>query len=145
MERRNLDFGIPVTHELWEQLGQSANFRPDFGVMRWAPDEFDVIHLSIRADDAPDGWADEVPPDDGLRPADREVARFVYNGGRPFAQLEPPAQPRVPAIQPEQERAMQVHLERWVRGKWHELLRDAGLHDDPGVLPADEPNPPHRV
>ncbi|MFL5576874.1 MAG: hypothetical protein ACJ79S_12980 [Gemmatimonadaceae bacterium] len=141
MERRNLDFEVPLTREQWEQLGQSANFRPDFGVMRWAPAEFDVIRVSVREDDAPEGWGDAAPPaDDRVAPTDREVARFVYNDGRPFAQVEPPA--NVPAARPEDRRKLQVHLERWVRAKWHELMRDAGIHYDRGALPADEPNPP---
>lgn len=141
MERRNLDFEIPLTREQWVQLGESANLRPDYGVMRWAPADFDVIHLSIREDDVPEGWQAAAPPaDDRVAPADREVARFVYNDGRPYAQLEPPA--NVPADRPGNEAAMEVRLERWVRAKWHELMRDSGIHYDRGALPADEPNPP---
>jgi hypothetical protein len=141
MERRNLDFEVPLTREQWEQLGQSANFRPDYGVMRWAPAEFDVIRISVREDDAPEGWADAAPPaDDRVAPSDREVARFLYNDGRPYAQVDPP--PNVPAGRPEDRAEMEVHLDRWVRAKWHELMRDSGIHYDRGALPADEPNQP---
>jgi hypothetical protein len=141
MERRNLDFEVPLTREQWEQLGQSANFRPDYGVMRWAPAEFDVIRLSVREDDAPEGWYAAAPPaDDRFAPSDREVARFVYNDGRPFAQVDSP--PNVPTDRPEDRREMEVRLDRWVRAKWHELMRDSGIHYDRGALPAEEPNPP---
>ena len=141
MQRRNLDFEIPLTPEQWAQLGESANLREDFGVLRWAPAERDVIHVSMRADDAPAGWAAMAPPpDDRVGPSDREVARFVYNDGRPYARLTPPDGLAPPAVRPEEERALEVGLERWVRGKWHELLRDAGIHYDRGALPPEEPN-----
>ena len=142
MERRNLDFEIPLTREQWEQLGQSANFRPDYGVLRWAPAEFDAIHVSVREGDAPAGWEGLVPTDNDVPPDDREVARVVYNDGRPYAQLAPPPQPTPPAVPRAESEALDLHLERWVRAKWHELLRDSGLHYDRGALPATEPNPP---
>ena len=144
MQHRNLDFEIPLVREQWEQLGNAANFRPDYGVLRWNPvDEWGVIHVAIRADDAPSGW-DGVPDDDGIPPDDRDVARFVYNDGRPYAQVDPPSAPSTPAILPDQDQEMQVALERWVREKWHDLLRDSGIHYDRGALPATEPNPPER-
>jgi hypothetical protein len=142
MEHRNLDFGIPLTREQWDQLGQSANFRPDYGVMRWTPAEPDVIQISIREAERPQGWDAIAPPDDGRPPDDREVAQFVYNDGRPFARIEPPEEPKPPAITAEQDRELQVALERWVRAKWHELLRESGIHYDSGSIPAVEPNPP---
>lgn len=141
MDRRNLDFEIPLTREQWQQLGEAANLREDYGVLRWAPAEFDVIRLSLHTDDAPRGWAGVAT---NVRSAadDREVARFVYNDGRPYAHLEPPAEPAPPAITGAQDHAMDVALERWVRDKWHELLRDSGLHYESGALPTEEPNPP---
>lgn len=110
--------------------------------MRWSPDKPDVIQISIREEELPPGWEAIAPPDDGRRPDDREVARFLYNDGRPFAQLEPPDEPKPPAISAEHDRELQVALERWVREKWHELLRLSGIHYDSGSLPAEEPNPP---
>lgn len=104
--------------------------------------EWDVIHVAVREGDAPAGWAGLTPAVDDIPPEDREVARFVYNDGRPYAQLEPPAAPTTPAILPQQEEQMEVGLERWVREKWHYLLRNSGLHHDSGALPAEEPNPP---
>lgn len=56
MEQRNLYFEIPLTREQWLQIAESANFRPDYGVMQWEPSEPEVIHLSIRVNDAPEGW-----------------------------------------------------------------------------------------
>jgi hypothetical protein len=140
VRRHNLDFEIPLTAEQWHQLGESANARPDFGVMRWAPAERDVIHVSIRDEDAPAGWDTIAPADLGVVASDREVARFVYNDGRPYAQLIPPAGLAPPAVRPDEERALELGLERWVRGKWHELLRDAGIAYDRYALPAEEPN-----
>jgi hypothetical protein len=144
MQRRNIDFEIPLTRELWDQLGQAANLRPDFGVMRWSPAEPDFIQLSIREDDRPDGWDTITPPLDDMAPEDREVARFVYNDGRPYARLEPPSQPTPPADLPHDDQRLEQSLERWVRSKWHEMLRDSGIHYDRGALPAAEPNPPTR-
>jgi hypothetical protein len=141
VERRNLDFGIPLTPEQWAQLGESANQREDFGVLRWTPAERQVIRVSLRADDAPDGWQGMAPPpDDRVGPSDREVARFLYNDGRPYAQLTPPDGLAPPAVRPGEERALELGLERWVREKWHALLRDAGIHGDRGALPPEEPN-----
>lgn len=146
MNPRNIDFEIPLTREQWQQLGEAANLRADYGVLRWAPANFDVIRVSAHTDDRPPGW-------DGIATAvaerrvadDREVARFIYNDGRPFAHLEPPEQPAVGAgLTQAGDAALDASLERWVRGKWHALLRDSGIHYDRGALPPDEPNPPHR-
>jgi hypothetical protein len=141
-QRPNIDFEAPVSREQWDQIGQAAAFRPDYGVLSWSPAEWEVIHVAVRGDDAPEGWEDEVPRDDGVRPDEREVARFVYNDGRPYAQIVPPSAPTTPAVLPQQEQEMQVQLDRWVRGKWHELLRSSGLHYDSGARLAVEPNPP---
>ncbi len=141
MERRNLDLEVPLTREQWQQLGESANLREDMGVLRWAIADFDVIRVSMHDDDAPAGW-EGVATRTNFAADDREVARFVYNDGRPYAQLETPAAPAPPAITGAQDRALDVALERWVRDKWRGLMRDSGLHDDAGALPVDEPNPP---
>lgn len=141
MRRHNLDFEIPLTREQWDQLGQAANFRPDYGVMRWSPARPEVIELSIREDDRPTGWDAIAPPLDDMPPEDRKVARFVYNDGRPYAQLEPAIRPGSPD-RPDDDARLQRELEYWVRAKWHELLRLSGIHYDRGALPAAEPNPP---
>lgn len=137
MERRNLDLGIPLTREQWVQVGEAADFQPDDGVLEWTPDDL-VIHVSIRASDAPQGWDDIAPPGN-VRRGEREVARFVYNEGRPMAELTPPAQPAPPAVTAIEDREMNVELERWVRSKWHELMSAAGLHDNAGAIPDKEP------
>jgi hypothetical protein len=139
MERRNLDLGIPLTREQWLQVGAAADFLPDDGVLEWTPGEFEVIHVSVRAADAPDGWSDVAPRGPG-RANEREVARFVYNEGRPMAQLTSPLQPEPPAVRPSQEAEMDVELERWLRTKWHCLVQAAGLHDNTGAIPNKEPN-----
>ena len=142
MTRRNLDLGIPLTREQWEQLGRSANMRPDFGVLRWAPAEFDIIRVSMREDELPEGWLPAVPRADAPV-SDREVARFFWNDGRPYAEVEPPNAPLPPVITAAQREALEVQLERWVRERWHILMRESGIHYDRGALPADEPNPPY--
>lgn len=141
MNRRNLDFEIPLTREQWQQLGDTVNLREDFGVLRWTESDFDVIHISAHTDDAPAGW-DDIATRVNFAADDREVARFVYNDGRPYARLEPPNEPAPPAITSAQDHALDVALERWVRDKWHGLMRDSGLHYDRGALPTEEPNPP---
>jgi hypothetical protein len=141
MQARNLDFEIPLTREQWQQLGETANQREDYGVLRWAPAEFDVIRISAHSDDAPLGWEYEATPRDVTVGDDREVARFVYNDGRPFARLDGRVL-ATPGPGTPTDAAMSNSLERWVRDKWHMLLRDSGIHYDRGALPADEPNPP---
>jgi len=124
MERRNIDLGIPLTRDEWLQVGSAADMQPDDGVLEWTPNEFDVTHVSLRGSDAPKGWEDVVPADE------REVARFVFNEGRPMAQLTPPpSQPRPPAITAKQERDLEVELEHWVRDKWQLLADCAGLRE----------------
>jgi hypothetical protein len=113
--------------------------RPDFGVMRWTPREPDVIRLAIRGDDRPEGWDAIVPPLDDGPPEDREVARLVFNDGRPYAELDPPPQPKPPVILQDEDERLQRALERWVRGKWHELLERSGIHFDSYSLPPAEP------
>ncbi len=144
MSRRRLDFGIPLTREQWEQLGHSANARPDYGVLRWAPAEFDVIRVAMREDEFPAGWGPAVPRADAPV-SDREVARFRWNDGRPFAEVEIPDAPLPPSITGPEREALEQELERWVRQQWHVLLRESGIHYDRGALPADEPKPPHRT
>jgi len=141
MSDRNLDFEIPLTREQWEQLGQSANMREDFGVLRWSPEEFDVIHVAMSEEDAPIGWGVAVPRADAPVSV-REVARFQWNDGRPYAEIEAPDAPVPPAITAAERAALEIELARWVRTRWHLLLRESGIHFDRGALPAREPNPP---
>ena len=138
MARRNLDFGISLTRAQWEQLCRSANLRPDYGVFRWAPAEFDVIRVAMTEDERADDWAGAVPPADA-HASDREVARFRWNDGRPYAEVEAPDAPPPPVVSAAVHEATERQLERWLREQWHLLLRQAGLTDDRGAIPADEP------
>ena len=140
MEPRNLDFGIPLTRDQWLQLGEGANARPDGGVLQWTPADFDVIRVSIRASDAPPGWADVAPPERARR-HDREVAQFVYNDGRPYAAVDRVEHPEPPAISAEEHHDLDLELCRWVRAKWHQLLSDSGLkwERSGGLLTEPEP------
>ncbi len=140
MERHNLDLGVPLTSDQWRQVGEAADFQADDGVLEWTPGEFDTIHVSIRPNDAPRGW-DALKPRTQTPRVDHEVARFVYNDGRPMAQLTPPDEPAPPAVTAAQDHEMAIELERWVRDKWHCLMEAAGLHDNPGAIPEKEPRP----
>jgi hypothetical protein len=141
MDPHNLDLGIPLTREQWLQLGEGANARPDDGVLQWAPADFDVIRVSIRAADAPKGWADAAPPE-RARLHEREVARFVYNDGRPYAAVDRVQHPEPPAVRAQEHDDLEVELVHWVRHKWHELLADSGVKGaGPGTIPATEPKP----
>lgn len=141
MARRHMDLGIPLTREQWEQLGRGAESRPDFGVLRWTPAEFDLIHVAMREDEAPVGWGSVVPRADAPV-SDREVARFRFNDGRPYAEIDAPSAPMPPIITASERQALEQALERWVRRRWRLLLRDSGLRYERGASPAEEANAP---
>ncbi|GLC26991.1 hypothetical protein [Roseisolibacter agri] len=140
MTMHNLDLGIPLTREQWEQLGHGADARPDFGVLRWAPAEFDVIRVAVREDELPEGWRPAAPRADA-RVSDREVARFRWNDGRPYAEVDPPSAPEPPAITAAERATLDARLDHWVRERWHILLRESGIAYDRGALPPEEPYP----
>lgn len=133
MERRNLDFEIELSEEQWETLARRADtLGPEGGGFDRGPDGEGEIQVFIRTDDRPSGWEDWVGDPETYGPVNREVARFHFNSGRPYAELELGSDVVVP-LETEQEVAeMQVELERWVRGKWHELLRESGIHYERG-------------
>ena len=137
MARRTLDLGIPLTREQWEQLGRSAESRPDFGVLRWTPAESDLIHVAMREDEAPVGWGSVVPRADAPV-SDHEVARFRWNDGRPYAEIDAPPAPMPPVITASERQALEQALERWVRRRWQLLLRESGLRYDRGAGTIDE-------
>ncbi len=136
METRNLDLDITVTAEQWQQLGRTANATARDGAgFRWDERQPDEIRVLFREDDVPARWQDRVSPP-GLYGADAPAAaRLVFNDGRPYASVEPPAAPAAPVITEDEQDAMQRELERWVRDKWHELMRASGLHYTRGHIP----------
>lgn len=137
MEKRNLDFGIEVTGDQWEELGRTAAaLGPKDGGYQWDDGDPERIHVLLRDEDAPEGWRDFVSPEDRYGAHERQAAEFRFNGGRPYARIEPPdhlVEP--PAVRDDDEAAMTRELERWVRGRWHELMRRSGLHYDRGHIP----------
>ncbi|HEX6939750.1 MAG TPA: hypothetical protein VF158_10090 [Longimicrobiales bacterium] len=136
MERRNLDFGIEVTPEQWAELGRAADaLGVEEAGFAWDADGFDEIRVLLRYEDAPDLWRDWVSPHGTYGSAARPVARFRFNGGRPFAALDLADFAEQPVVSEDEERAMQQELEEWLRGKWRELLRRSGLHFERGHLP----------
>jgi hypothetical protein len=137
MQERNLDFEIPVSREQWEQLGRSAARLGEDSGYEWNPTEPDRIHLHLREEEARGVWDRFVSQEETYGEPSLELAEFVFNDGRPFARLQPPAAAEEPAITDNEEHAMDIGMERWVRDKWHELMRQSGLHYDPGHMPTD--------
>ena len=136
MQRRNLDFEIPVSRDQWEQLGRTAAARsPDGSGYRWQKGDFEVIHVFARDEDAPAPLQRHVTEEHRYGFSDVEVARFVFNDGRPYAELQPPDAPDEPILTEAQEQGMRREIERWVRGKWHGLLEHSGLHYERGHIP----------
>ena len=67
-----------------------------------------------------------------------EIARFVFNDGRPYARMEAPPTLEEPSITDAQEDAAEAGEERFVRDRWHYLLRESGIHYERGHVPVDE-------
>jgi hypothetical protein len=137
MQERNLDFETPVSREQWEQLGRSASRLGEENGYDWNPSDADRIHLRLREEEARGVWDRFVSDADAYGEPTLDVAELVFNDGRPFAKLQPPDAAEEPAITDAEEQAMEIGLERWVRSKWHELMRQSGLHYDPGHIPTD--------
>lgn len=138
MRERNLDFEIPLTREQWDQAGRRAQaLGPEDAGLEWSERDAERIHVYLRDEDTPPLWRDHVSDDDRYGASRREIAQFVFNGGRPYAHLEAPAVADEPTITDQVERAMEVEAEQWVRGRWHTLMRESGLHYDRGHLPED--------
>jgi len=136
MEIRNLDFDIVVTPEQWEQLGRTAAATARDGAgFAWDERNPDEIRVLFREGDVPPRWQDTVSTGDVYGATEQTGARFIFNDGRPYARIEPPYMPAEPVITEEEQEAMRLELERWVRGKWHELMRISGLHYTPGHIP----------
>jgi len=136
MEIRNLDFDIVVTAEQWEQLGRTAAATARDGAgFAWDENRPEEIRVLFREGDVPAGWQDTISTGDVYGATAQTGARFIFNDGRPYARVEPPYTPAEPVITEEEQEAMRLELERWVRGKWHELMRISGLHYTPGHIP----------
>lgn len=136
MQERNVDFEIPLTRDQWDQLGRrAADLGPGDGGFGWQEQDPERIHVYLRDEDATGVWERYVSGEETYGGSEREVAQFVFNGGRPFARLEPPSTAEKPAITDAEEQGMEVGLERWVRGKWDVLMRESGLHYDRGHIP----------
>ena len=97
MRRHNLDFDVPITPDEWEQLGRTAIARggPPGG-LSWDGDGVGDIAVFARVGDAPTLLREAVEPPGRLGPHEREVARFVYTDGRPYAAVEAVPQPTAP-------------------------------------------------
>ena len=127
MKRRNIDFEVSITREQWDQLGRTAADLPDYGVLQWSPERPETIEVCARNEDAPSGFQDIVSSRNPYGNGPQPVAEFVYNDGRPYAELEPPAAFEQPVVTRQQEQALDAELQRWVRNKWHRLVDEAGV------------------
>jgi hypothetical protein len=128
MDRRNLNLDVPMTRERRRQLGRTAMAPggPSVGYL-WKGDRPDEIRVLARDESAPSALQADLTNENRYGVHEREVARFVFNDGRPYAELEPPPQPMDPAITLGRDRADERELEGWVRNRWHDLVRQAGL------------------
>lgn len=138
MEQRNLDFETEISREQWEMLGRTAARESNGeGAFGWDPENGEEIRVRVRDRDAPTLWSDFVGDDEHYGATAREVATFHFNGGRPFASVDVPYVVDEPVYTEQEVDAMNRELESWVRGRWHTLMRDSGLHYDRGHLPQD--------
>lgn len=135
MQARNLDLQIPLTREQWDEIGRTAARLGPEGGFSWTDDEPEQVAVFLRDQDAVGIWDRYVSGEDTYGTPRREVARFRFNGGRPFAELEPPPATRPPAVTEAESAAMQAGLERWVRDGWQTLMRESGIHYERGHLP----------
>lgn len=133
MERRNLDFDLELSPEQWDTLVRRADtLGPETAGFDSEPERGDEIQVFMTATDQPARWQDWIGDEETYGTTTREVARFHFNSGRPFAELEIGDEVTGPNYTEQEIRAMQLELERWVRGKWHELLRESGIHYERG-------------
>jgi|SRR5690606_1086419 len=136
MEWRDLDFEIEITPDQWEELGRTAQtLGVDGEGFDWDEDRFDEIAVYLHDESAPELWRDRVGDEETYGAAERCVARFHFNDGRPYARIEGDEHVAQPVLSPDEGTAMQEELERWVRERWHWLFRRAGIHYDRGHLP----------
>jgi hypothetical protein len=134
MEKRNLDFDIEITPDQWEELGRTAAGLGHDQGFSWNAEDSTDIEVMLRPDSAPATWRDRLTDERTYGEHVGHVARFVFNDGRPFARLEPWYDPQPPAVPPDLADQMRGDLESWVRNRWHDLMRESGMHYERGHL-----------
>jgi hypothetical protein len=133
MERRNLDFALEMSAAQWDALARRADaLGPEGGGYGHGADHADEIQVFLRTNDLPSRWSDWVGDRETYGPTTREVARFHFNSGRPYAEIDIGDEVVEPIYTEDEVNAMRNELEQWVRGKWQELLRESGLHYERG-------------
>lgn len=141
MDERNVDFEVPLTDDQWNQVAQTAGrLSKDWGV-EWSDEDRERIEVYLRAEEARGAWERYVGGGDGYASDQMRVAEIRFNGGRPYARLQPPSSAREPAIDETELRAMDAGLERFVRDRWGQLLDESGLQFTRGRVPTDLPEP----
>ena len=136
MQERNIDFDIPMTRDQWHELGENARALGPSG-FRWSEQEPDEIRVLLRDEEARGLWSRFVSDEGVYGDQEIELARFVFNDGRPYAHLRAPAAADEPAVTDDQETALEAGEADWVRRKWHDLLDRSGLHFERGHVPGD--------
>lgn len=128
MEERNVDLEIPLSEEQWFQIGKAAQANQALGY-EWKGSEGDRIHVYLRDEEARGAWEGLVSDENLYGDQEVEIAQFVFNDGRPFAHLEAIPAFDEPSVTAPEEDALEVGQERFVRGKWHQLVERAGIQE----------------
>lgn len=139
MRKHNMDFGMPVSREQWDQLGRTAAaLGPSGSGFVWRGDEWSTIRVYLTNDDAPGELRALVDQPDRAGMLEHEVGELRYNAGRPFATVLAIEEPNEPAITEDEEQRMRQALDEWVRLKWRQLVDASGLrYDRGGTVPGD--------
>lgn len=133
MERRNLDFEVEMSPAQWDIMARRADaLGPESGGFDRDAADTNEIQVFMNTSDAPSLWRDYVGDQETYGPTTREVARFHFNSGRPYAEIDAGSKVAEPGYLEQEVAEMQNELEHWVRGKWHELLRESGIHYERG-------------
>jgi hypothetical protein len=134
MDVRNIDLDRPVTREQWDILSSTARERgpvEGFRVSDADPPEVIVVASLERA---PEEWGEWLSSRFEYGHPYKDAARLVFNDGTPYARLEPWAAPDG-GDDPERQTRMDAAFERWVRSRWHALLRLSGIQYVRGRVP----------
>lgn len=132
MDERNVDLGLPLRRDQWDEIGRRAAALREEGGEFARSDDRNRIGVYLRDEEASELWADLTSSPEKYGSDERQIAEYVYNDGRPYAELKAPSTARPPAVLPQEEAAIARDLEQLVRAKWHRLLEESGLHFEQG-------------
>jgi hypothetical protein len=127
MEVMNLDLDLPVTAEQWDILAHTATAMGPLHGFGVAGEDPPVIEVVASVERAPEGWAEWLSVRYAYGEPEKRAARLCFNGGQPYAALDSWAVPESAETPPERAEALRLSFDRWVRDRWTELLRLAGV------------------